>query len=1079
VEEIATYALDALAGEEYLVTVNQDRLDLIVSVEGPDGSMRSYNSPLQRDEREFVLLEPTSSGLYIVSISSNDFTNALGSHSISVSTSENRAPEDALSLVGWRLMTEGAASSAADGIVAKDAARAAYEAAASVWRQLGNRRDLAQAMYSATMLRYAVLYDPLSCDWLCAADQAAQVAALYRDLGETSLHANAALLQAMALIEAINELGRDAGRRQFDEALTILQETYAYFSLSGNPYELARRKYFAGLAYYNMGELDHSAEAWLEAEHLFEDSGDWMQRFYTRLNLAACRIREGSVGKAIDSLEGITSDARHSADLLFRGAVLDTLAAAHREAGNIDEALQVFSDALVVHRQTDDAHGEASSLAGLGGTYFDSGELRLATEYSRQAMTKADEAGEGRIRAASRTLLGDIAFLEGDGELALEYHQAALDNTSSMISRSFRQALVAKDLAELNRFDEAMQFADQALTTARQANSPLAEADAYLQLGRVLLDSEAFDQSVESLNNALRLYSSLGFEAAQADVYHELALAARAQGDLPAALQHGQASLDRVESLRQRVTAPQLRAFYTSARRGYYETQIDLMMASHRELPANTTLVSNALTVSERSRARMTMDLLNEASVDLYHGVDPDLFDRRSQLLEQLAELQIRQDRLLRPESIGTEMGYTLPDVLAAMTETENQVHLVENEIRAHDPLYSHFASVDYLTATEIQRQIGEDSILLQYSLGEERSYVWVVASDWIQSIELPDRATIEAAAKLAYESLRAPLNSNPLILSELSRLVLEPVLDLIDNKRILVAGDGGLQYIPFSVLPVRSNDGYQPLLATHEVVSIPSISVVAVQRSRPRETRTVKTLAVFADPVLGETDPRLTQARTTNVQNTAEPSRWDASVFGSSFSEGLSRLKGTGYEADVLEELVPEADRLIARGFDASRERLLAEDLSQYRYLHFATHGLIDSERPTLSALALSRFDEQGRSQDGMLRLHDIYNLSLNADLVVLSACETALGRNLHGEALIGLTQGFMYAGARGLIVSLWPVSDRSTAELMTRFYRYLLDEKMRAVEALRSAQLSLAAQRHQSDPFYWGAFVLMGDWE
>ena len=191
-----------------------------------------------------------------------------------------------------------------------------------------------------------------------------------------------------------------------------------------------------------------------------------------------------------------------------------------------------------------------------------------------------------------------------------------------------------------------------------------------------------------------------------------------------------------------------------------------------------------------------------------------------------------------------------------------------------------------------------------------------------------------------------------------------------------------------------------------------------------------------------------------------------------------LNRLPLTADEASAILGLVPEDQGFGALGFDASRDAILSGRLADYRIIHLATHGIIDARYPELSALAFSQFDATGAARDGFLTLHDIFGLKLNADLVVLSACETALGREVRAEGLLGLTQGFMHAGARSLLVALWPVSDRATAELMKAFYRYMLNEGLRPPEALRRAQQSIAAQRRWRDPYFWAAFTLVGDW-
>jgi len=155
------------------------------------------------------------------------------------------------------------------------------------------------------------------------------------------------------------------------------------------------------------------------------------------------------------------------------------------------------------------------------------------------------------------------------------------------------------------------------------------------------------------------------------------------------------------------------------------------------------------------------------------------------------------------------------------------------------------------------------------------------------------------------------------------------------------------------------------------------------------------------------------------------------------------------------------------------------SQALARYRVVHFATHGLLDSERPELSGIVLSLVDQKGRPQNGFLRLHEVYNLSLPADLVVLSACQTALGREIKGEGIVGLTRGFMYAGAGRVSASLWKVDDAGTAELMRRFYAHMLKENMPAAAALRAAQVEMAGRGLYRSPYFWAAFVIQGDWK
>jgi len=292
---------------------------------------------------------------------------------------------------------------------------------------------------------------------------------------------------------------------------------------------------------------------------------------------------------------------------------------------------------------------------------------------------------------------------------------------------------------------------------------------------------------------------------------------------------------------------------------------------------------------------------------------------------------------------------------------------------------------------------------------------------------------------------------------------VLHPAGPLPQGK-VLVVADGVLHYLPFSVLQSPSGFGEsESMLASHELISVPSMSVLATQRKiHLQQHRPGRELAVFADPVFGRDDPRLRTPTDVTAMQTALP-----------------RLPATAHEARSIAGLVAPEQQLLAMGFNASLDAVMNTQLSDYRIIHFATHGRIDSRYPALSELVFSQIDENGQPREGSLRLHDIYNLDLQAELVAMSACSTALGREIAGEGLTGLTQGFMYAGSRSVLASLWQVPDRATAELMTRFYRNLLEGEQSPSAALRQAQLELASKARWRSPYFWGAFVLQGEWK
>jgi len=332
---------------------------------------------------------------------------------------------------------------------------------------------------------------------------------------------------------------------------------------------------------------------------------------------------------------------------------------------------------------------------------------------------------------------------------------------------------------------------------------------------------------------------------------------------------------------------------------------------------------------------------------------------------------------------------------------------------------------------------------------------------------------------------------------ARLSRMILGPAMSELKGKRLAIVPDGELQDVAFGALPIPPasgdskaprRDDWLPLIVEHEIVSLPSVSALAVLRKETAGRRpAAKTVAVLADPVFDKDDERikLTIADKSGKESplvATAPANGDLTrateeVIGN--GGAISRLPFSRAEAEAILSLAPKAGALKALDFNASRATATSAELSQYRIVHFATHGLLNRTHPELSGVVLSLVDRQGEPQDGFLQLHDVYNLDLPAELVVLSACQTGLGKAVWGEGLVGLTRGFMYAGSKRVVASLWGVQDSATAELMKRFYGAMLGEKqMRPAEALRAAQVEMWKQKRWRSPYYWGGFMLYGEW-
>ncbi|MDX2030155.1 MAG: CHAT domain-containing protein [Blastocatellia bacterium] len=437
-------------------------------------------------------------------------------------------------------------------------------------------------------------------------------------------------------------------------------------------------------------------------------------------------------------------------------------------------------------------------------------------------------------------------------------------------------------------------------------------------------------------------------------------------------------------------------------------------------------------------------------------------------------------------------------------------------------PAGTHPAPAAAAQATPV---VEEGTLLLEYLLGEKNSSLWAITADAAELFELPGRAEIDQAAQRVYDLLtaRTPRENEtnlmalrradqargqyPAAAMELSQMILGPVADRLGKRRLLIVADGSLHSIPFAALPApiarraqsvneqtstrtlkRERNagqpiaGYRQLIADHEVASLPSASVLGMLRQR-RQTRAIapKLLAMLADPVFEKDDPRFRQTAPTPLPGGESMTRSGAAkVRVAGLGGPLARLRFARAEADqILATLTPAQRKqsLAAFDFAANQDLALSPEIGQYRYLHFATHGVLDARQPELSGLALSSFEPDGRERDGFLRLVEIYNLRLAADLVTLSACETGLGKQIRGEGIVGLTRGFLHAGADRVLVSLWKVDDRASARLMARVYDGIFREQLTPAAALRKAQLSMRDDPAFNDPFFWAAFVLHGE--
>jgi CHAT domain-containing protein len=487
------------------------------------------------------------------------------------------------------------------------------------------------------------------------------------------------------------------------------------------------------------------------------------------------------------------------------------------------------------------------------------------------------------------------------------------------------------------------------------------------------------------------------------------------------------------------------------------------------------------------------LEALKEYQSDIRSGVEAALLDeeRRIQASLNIKEQQWRS-ALASPQGAAkaTQSRREMDALL-------DQFKLLQGEIRVRSPRYAALTQPESISLENLQRNLDENSVLLEYWLGYERSFLWTVTTNEVRTYVLPPARHIEQTARDYFVALsKAPpsATSKPQDhstadaarhASSLSVTLMGPAAGTLSTKRLIIVSHGALQYLPFAALPAPASNTTTGglLIERHEIVNLPSASVLPVLRANPAGARQqsywLYSPTRFSPRKMHGCVVRLAPIRARSIRSCspktkscsdrpAIPAWMGFVVYASAGSRRMQSLRW-----------FPAESRFQAVDFQASRTTALSPGLADYRILHFATHGLANNVRPEFSGLVFSTVDARGKPQDGMLRLHEIFNLSLKAELVVLSACQTALGREIRGEGLIGLTRGFMHAGTPRVVASLWNVEDRATAELMKRFYEGMFKRQLKPAAALRAAQIALQQDKRWSAPYYWAGFTLQGEWQ
>lgn len=1097
--EVHSYNLALKVSEYAHIDVDQRGIDLALWTFDPTGKKISEVDAFRVGEKEGLAIVAEISGSYRIEVHTTFPKVPTGKYEINLPELRPATERDKISYRGGLLIAQAFELEVKPNQESWRKAIEKYQAALPLWQSINDLAWEANTLYLIAGVYIRLAEKQNAFDF---ANRAVSIAETAVRNSNEEMRINALKVQAWAL-DTLGRTHNEFGDRKkavelFNQALSIRKQT------NDRPGTIVTLNNLA-IAYQYMGEPRKALEFLTEISDLLKDMGDRAKEGTFLNNICVIYETIAEYTKALEFCNQALSIRRDLQDERGTASVLNSLGNGYGDLGQYERALDLYSHSQALYAKFGDDNGQAIEFNNLGWLYAALGDYEKAIEFYNRALEIFRKQGNQFRQGNTLSNIAVIYADFGDFKKALEANQEALKfriASSNTDGEGITYNNIASCYSNLGEKQKALEYYKRSIAIHRTRN-PRQFASALRNMGRVYRELGETQKAAECLNEALEITRRIGDPAGESGTLSLLAQVERDQGKLLDAKLHIEGAIASVESLRVSLKDRKLRTSFFASVRKYHEVYIDVLMRLHKENPAGGFDVA-ALIASENARARSLLESLTEASAQIGQGVDPALVARERtlrQLVSDKAELQLRLLSGNHSEEQATSMSKEL-DVLT--TEYEQ----VQTQIRQSSPRYSALTQPFSLSLQEIQsRLLDQDTVLLEFALGEDKSYVFLVSPTSLKTFELPKRDEVEKASRSVYDLVTASDrfvpnesleqrskrldqadNDYPASAATLSRMLLGPLASELKSKRLLIVGEGILQYVPFGALPDPSNQKTsgsdqtpQPMIAGHEIISLPSASVLGVLRRDMRDRpRALKTIAVFADPVFVAQDPRIGSIRKEGpIDNSEQGSDVKRSAEESGLN-GFPRLRFSRQEADQIIRLAPRSNSFEALDFAANKTAATSEDLKQYRIVHFATHSLINSRHADLSGIVLSLVDQEGKPQNGFLRLYDIYNMNLSAELVVLSACQTALGKDIKGEGLVGLTRAFMYAGASRIVASLWRTEDRATAVLMNRFYESMLaGNGMSPAAALRKAQLSMWQDKRWRQPRYWAAFTLQGEWK
>ncbi len=742
----------------------------------------------------------------------------------------------------------------------------------------------------------------------------------------------------------------------------------------------------------------------------------------------------------------------------------------HWKRSDYSNAIKHFQTALEIADKNHLEYDKSDCMTNLGLVYAEFGDYENAKDYISGAMEVDAKARDAYNLAIDYNNYGMIQKNIGLSSRQMDHVYAAIESygksyaLAKEISNNNIQCIASANMGEafasLDQYFKAIFYFNTALILASEMGNTELEGQINNNLGRVYLNLSQLDAAMAFYEEAIHLALSGPYANPLWEAYFGLGECYEARRNVPRALNCYRKSIDIVDGIRNKILLETYRIGFSRNKLKVYERLIHLIWENKSARPY-ADADNDIFNQIEKIKARSFLECLSESSIDVLENMDDvkkkELLDSSGRTSSLSFELARQEADAASRQDIGKKLA----------REEENYFRLMSN-LRTDHPALASLVSPKPARLEDVQNVLtDEHTALIDFYLGERRSYLIYVTHKSIEIQPLPPRTEIEKLVAPYIKLLSSPRRNDldgRKAGKRLFRLLLSGLgwerQPFIDN--LVIIPDGILNFLPFETLIITPP--YQPeqyLIGRYSISYAPSASVLIMLKEMEPKTGPYRGILALGNP---------------DYAGAREKVR---SSFGlkagtySKFANSLAPLPLSQDEIEAIAVFFPQEQRKIFLGYQAREDVLKDNSRSAYQIIHLACHGIIDEAVPYRSSLILSPNPDTG--DDGILHAWELYNLKLRANLVVLSACQTGSGAIERAEGVLGLTRIFFYAGASSILSTLWPISDKSTVFFMRSFYGNL-SSGLSKTQALRNAKIAMMNSSY-SDPYYWAGFILSGN--